>query len=132
MQVFRLVGQQSAQNVISYRDAQDRVAALGFRDEDKALALCHRPELSGDSMLAGALVNRALEAGWVNLANSYIEANPYKGDKDEELWDLQGAKPGSTGNVREDIVNSMVFHLQKTSELDHVHIHSQIESIAKG
>jgi hypothetical protein len=28
---------------------------------------------------ACALVNRAMEAGWVTLANTYIDADPYKG-----------------------------------------------------
>jgi hypothetical protein len=127
-QVFGLTGSQSAQDVISYRDAQDRVAALGPHDEEKALALYDRAELSGDTILASALVNRALEAGWVNLANTYIEANPYKGGMVEELWDLQQTANG--GSVQDQIVNSTVFHLQKPYELDHVHMESQIETIA--
>ena len=127
-EVFGLNGYQTSQDVISYRDAQDRVAALGINDEEKALALYDRAELSGDSILAAALVNRALEAGWVNLANTYIEANPYKGEKVEELWELQQATAGNS--VQEQIVNSTVFHIQKPSELDSARLDSQIETIA--
>ncbi|WP_461164944.1 hypothetical protein [Arthrobacter sp. R4-81] len=129
-QVFGLTGYQSAQDVISYRDAQDRVAGLGTQDEQKAMALYDRAELSGDSILAAALVNRALEAGWLNLANTYIEANPYKGAMVEELWHLQQAEPGANGSVQEEIVNSLAFHIQKPTELSNTHMDSQIEAIA--
>lgn len=129
-QVFGLSGHQSAQDVISYRDAQDRVATLGIKDEAKALELYDRAELSGDSILAAALVNRAMEAGWVTLANTYIDANPYKGAMVEELWDLKQAEPGAQANVQDQIINSLAFHLDKPTELGNAHMDSQIEAIA--
>ena len=127
-QVFGLSGYQSAQDVISYRDAQDRVASLSSDDEAKALELYDRAELSGDTILLSALVNRAMEAGWVNLANTYIDANPYKGGLVEELWDLKQAD--LEGSLQQDLVNSLTFHLDKPNELGNIHMDSQIEAIA--
>lgn len=128
--VFGLSGNPGPQDVISYRDAQDRVANLEADDEAKAAQLFDRAQLSGDSILAAAVVNRALEAGWVGVANSYIEANPYKGAMVEELWDLNQANADSQTNIVKVMESSAAFHLDKPHELSHVHLESQIEAIA--
>lgn len=129
-QVFGLGAGTSAQDIISYRDAQDRVAGLNHDDEAKALELYDRAELSGDTVLTAALVNRAMEAGWVGLANTYIDANPYKGNLVEELWDLKQADPSMTSNPQDAIVNSLAFHIEKPRELGNVHMDSQIQELA--
>ncbi|QSZ54496.1 hypothetical protein RI444_07650 [Paenarthrobacter sp. AT5] len=129
--VFGLgLGYQSAQDMISYRDAQDRVASLGHDDEDKASQLLDRAELSGDTVLASAVVNRALEAGWVNVANAYIEAHPHYGSMVEELWDLNQASPENETNIGKAFENSFAFHLEKPHEIGHLNMESQIEAVA--
>jgi hypothetical protein len=50
-----------------------------------------------------ALVNRALEAGWVQVANSYIETNPFQGQRLEELWTLQDPDPMSPAALQAQI-----------------------------
>ncbi|NWL13500.1 hypothetical protein DM793_19740 [Paenarthrobacter nitroguajacolicus] len=128
--VFGLSGNPGPQDVISYRDAQDRVANLGTDDEAKAAQLFDRAQLSGDNILAAAVVNRALEAGWVNVANSYIEAHPYYGSMVEELWYLNQDSPENETNLGKAFENSLAFHLEKPHEIGNVHLESQIEAIA--
>lgn len=93
--LFGAEGFTTAQDAISYRDAQDRAHSLTVNAEDRALTLLRRAELAGDNILTMALVNRALEAGWVQVANSYIETNPFQGQRLEELWTLQDPDPVS-------------------------------------
>lgn len=71
--------------------------------EDRALTLLRRAELAGDNILTMALVNRALEAGWVQVANSYIETNPFQGQRLEELWTLQDPDPVSPAALQAQI-----------------------------
>ncbi|WP_416430056.1 hypothetical protein [Paenarthrobacter nicotinovorans] len=128
--VFGLSGNPGPQDVISYRDAQDRAANLGSDDEAKAAQLFDRAQLSGDTILAAAVVNRALEAGWVNVANSYIEAHPYYGEMVEELWYLNQGSPENETNLGQALENYSAFHLEKPAEIGNVHLESQIEAIA--
>src|SRR5688572_19697130 len=57
--LFGLSGSSDANATISYRDAQDRVAAI--KDETQALELLDRADLSNDEILTKAIVGRAAE-----------------------------------------------------------------------
>ena len=129
--MFGLSGNPGPQDVISYRDAQDRVGNLGADDEAKAAQLFDRAQLSGDKILAAAVVNRAFEAGWVDVAYSYIESHPYYGPTVEELWSLNQDSPEIETNLGKAVENSLAFHLEKPAEIGHVHLESQIETIAE-
>ncbi|WP_223984687.1 hypothetical protein [Arthrobacter sp. NicSoilB8] len=118
------------QDVISYRDAQDRIANLGTNDEAKAVQLFDSGQLSGDNILAAAVVSRALEADWANVANSYIEAHPYYGAMVEELWYLNQHSLENENNLGKAFENSLAFHLEKPSELGMYNLHSQIQTLA--
>jgi len=129
--LFGLEGFTTAQDAISYRDAQDRADSIPANGEEKALTLLKRAELSGDSILTKALINRALEAGWVNVANSYIEANPYQGRHLEELWALQEPAPMSAAALQAQIVEEATFEVPKPDEISSYASDAPIEAIAK-
>ncbi len=129
--LFGLEGFTTAQDAISYRDAQDRADSIPVNGEEKALTLLKRAELSGDSILTKALLNRALEAGWVNVANSYIEANPYQGQHLEELWALQEPAPMSAAALQAQIVEEATFEVPKPDEISSYASDAPIEAIAK-
>lgn len=80
--LFGLSGSSDANATISYRDAQDRVAAID--SEEKALELLDRADLSNDEILTKAIVGKAAEAGWGNLVNTYTAKHPYYGSKLQE------------------------------------------------
>lgn len=80
------------QTAISFRDAQDRVNSLGRFDQEKALNLLDQAELSGDTVMVKALMQRAVEYSWDQVANSYAERHPFYGDKLKELLSLQTPK----------------------------------------
>jgi len=119
------------QHAISYRDAHERVSSLSARDENKALALLDRAELSGDQILVKALISRAVEAGWVNVANTYIEAHPYEGQKLEELWEMQPPTDDHVTGLKEIIIEAGAFAVDTPAELTRFNYDSQIEQIAE-
>ncbi|WP_018762422.1 hypothetical protein [Arthrobacter sp. 135MFCol5.1] len=128
--LFGQEGFTSAQDAISYRDAQDRADSIPVNAEDRALTLLKRAELSGDTSLTKALLNRALEAGWVNVANAYIEANPYKGAQLEELWGLQDPDPASPAALQAQITESATFDVPKPDEISSYASDTVIEQVA--
>lgn len=128
--LFGLEGFTTAQDAISYRDAQDRADSIPVNAEDRALTLLRRAELSGDSILTKALINRALEAGWVQVANSYIEANPVQGQRLEELWALQDPDPMSPAALQAQITSEATFEVPKPDEISSYASDNTIEAIA--
>lgn len=128
--LFGAAGTSDAQTAISYRDAQERVGALGIEDEDRAAKLLDQAILSGDDVLVKAVIQRALDVQWVNVANKYIETHPYYGAKLEELWNLDSES--SEGIDAIGFMNSLAFHVEKPSELNNAHMDSQIEAVANG
>jgi hypothetical protein len=129
--LFGLEGFTTAQDAISYRDAQDRADSIPAHDEERAISLLNRAHLSGDTILTKALINRALEAGWVNVANSYIEADPYKGEQLEELWALQDPDPMSPAALQAQITESATFEVPKPDEISSYASDAPIEQIAR-
>ena len=96
-ELFGLKGTASDPNqLIAYRDAQDRAAKLP--DSAAATALLASANQSGDRTLAAAVVARALREvgpagvmgsnGWRNVVNTYAERDPSDGDKLKDLLNL--------------------------------------------
>jgi len=70
-------------NIIAYRDAQDRAERL--ENQAAALTVLTRAQQSGDKSLASAVLLRAFDAGWDQVALAYGENNPGTIDKLHEL-----------------------------------------------
>lgn len=128
--LFGTTGASDAQTAISYRDAQERVGALGIGDEDKAAKLLDQAMLSGDEVLVKAVIQRALDAQWADVANKYIDKHPYYGAKLEELWNLDSESSEGIDTVA--FINATVFHLDKPGELHGYFDDARIEAVANG
>lgn len=126
--LFGSPGTSDAQTAISYRDAQERVGALGLEDAGKAAKLLDQAELSGDEVMVKAIIQRAIDVQWVDVANKYIEAHPYYGAKLEELWNLDSES--SEGIDAIGFMNSLTFHIDKPGELSGLFDERQIEAVA--
>ncbi|MFL0294217.1 hypothetical protein ACJH6J_24700 [Mycobacterium sp. SMC-18] len=72
--------------IIAYRDAQDRAARL--TDHDDAQAAFAAAMRSDDRTLAAAILARALDAGWNRIVNEYVEQNPTAGEDLNDLADI--------------------------------------------
>lgn len=128
--LFGTTGTTDAQTAISYRDAQERVAALSYADSDKAAKLLDQAQLSGDEVMVKALIQRSIDMQWVDVANKYIEKHPYYGEKLEELWNLDNSSSEGIDTVG--FINSLVFHAEKPSELSNYFDDAQIADAANG
>ncbi|MDQ0922483.1 hypothetical protein QF038_000991 [Pseudarthrobacter sp. W1I19] len=104
-----------ALTAISFRDAQDRVGSLGQFDQEKALKLLDQAEISGDTVMVKALMQRAIELSWNEVANSHAENHPFYGDKLKELLSLQTPK-GIFSN-QDAWERGVSLNLQKPEEL---------------
>ena len=73
--------------VILYRDVQDRAARLTQADEaGEVFAAAIR---SDDKTLAAAILGRALEAGWSSIVAEYIKQNPSAKEQLDDLAKIQ-------------------------------------------
>lgn len=93
--LFGLFGNNDPNALISYRDAQDRVAAIDT--EQKAMELLDRSDLSNDEILAKAIVGKAAETGWHNVVSTYTRKHPYYGEKLKDLAALSSADQSIEG-----------------------------------
>lgn len=73
--------------VISYRDATERASAVD--DLRTGEEMMRRALLSGDTGLAKALLNRAVERGWQTVAEAYSAENPAIGTALDDLMRLK-------------------------------------------
>lgn len=71
---------------ISYRDAQDRAAALDGPHD--ALQLMGVAERSGDELLARAVASHAEVMGWTTVSDQYFATRPAKAQMNAELQQL--------------------------------------------
>jgi hypothetical protein len=120
--LFGLSGS-DANATISYRDAQDRVAAID--SEEKALELLDRADLGNDEILTKAIVGRAAEAGWGNLVNTYTAKHPYYGSKLQELANLHHEETSIEGVMN----HAMSYGLSTPAEIAR-HSEDMIETLA--
>ena len=121
--LFGLTGSSDANATISYRDAQDRVSAI--QDENQALELLDRADLSNDEILTKAIVGKAAEAGWGNLVNTYTAKHPYYGAKLQELASLHNDE-----NSIEGVMNlAMSYSLSAPAEIAR-YSDSMVENLA--
>lgn len=127
--LFGATGASDAQSAISYRDAQERVGALSHADADKAAKLLDQAMLSGDDVMVKAVVQRALDMQWAEVANKYIDKHPHYGQMLEELW---GLEQNTDGIDTVGFMNAMVFNISKPSELSHLWDDAQFEALANG
>lgn len=101
------------QTAISFRDAQSRVG--GLADQEEALKLLDQAELAGDTVMVKALMQRAVERSWDEVANSYAEKHPHYRDKLKELLALQTPKGiFSNGDTFE---RGLLLNIQEPYEL---------------
>lgn len=75
-------------SVIAWRDARERVAALGAHEQERALQLMSQAVVDRDESLARALLRRSFEARWGDVANRYIEAHPSLDGPVTEFWNV--------------------------------------------
>lgn len=125
--LFGLPGYADPNTAISYRDAQDRAASI--EDEQTALTLLNRAELSGDTSLAKAVAAKAFESGWNQVINEYADANPNSEAKFNELIDLESYGKGSAG-FAQILSAAMTYSVDKPNELGMYNMDSQIEALA--
>lgn len=112
-----------ANATISYRDAQDRVAAI--KDENQALELLDRADLGNDEILTKAIVGRAAEAGWGNLVNTYTAKHPYYGSKLQELASIHQQETSIEGVMN----HALSYSLSTPAEIAR-HSEGMIENLA--
>lgn len=74
-----------AQSLMAYRDAQDRAARLTPSDKHHAQSLLRSAHLSGDNVLAAAIVGQAINHGWDELVTDHVSKNPTAGADLEDL-----------------------------------------------
>lgn len=77
------------QDVVYYRDAQERVSRFTSDDRTRAGELLHLAHLSGDDILGAAIVRRALAFGWDEIVNAHTEQHPAVATDLKDLSDLQ-------------------------------------------
>lgn len=123
-QVFGISGLigDSGSLAISRRDAGDRAAQL--TDERSALDLLARAERSGDEPLARAIAERAVEAGWADVANTFLETRPLLDKALTEIWNYES--PSLATEMRD----AMEIALAKPHEIDGIPDH-QLGQIAE-
>jgi hypothetical protein len=90
----QIYGLPTAADSLSYRDALDRANQItGTRD---ALALLEQARVSGDDILARAVLSVAYTNGWADVINAYTASNPQNEAAADELWSLTTASTGLT------------------------------------
>lgn len=125
--LFGLSGFADPNTAISYRDAQDRAANI--QDEEAAMSLLSRAELSGDTSLAKAVAAKSFESGWSRVINEYADANPTSEAKFQELVDLESYGKGSAG-LAQILGAAMIYGVDKPNELGGYSMDSQIVDLA--
>lgn len=73
--------------IIAFRDAYDRAEAI--TEPDTALQVLERARTVGDKVLAAALMRRALDQGWRDVYNRYVDAYPDSKSNVEDLRTLE-------------------------------------------
>lgn len=102
-----------SQTAISFRDAQERVGAIDT--QKKAIKLLDQAELSGDTVMVKALMQRAIESSWNQVVDSYGDRHPHYRAKVKELLALQ--TPSGIFSSRDTMEKGLILHLQKPEEL---------------
>lgn len=117
----------SGENVMYYRDAQDRASRLTPDDRDRAADLLYSAQISGDTTLATALVARALHFGWTEMIDSHRAHNP---NTSEAMTDLANVQRFQT-NAHEELQRSFTYMDERPSELTR-HSEGTIADLAAG
>lgn len=87
--LFGIIPTTGGADLISYRDAYDRVANLPQDGaQDAAIRLLTQAERSNDTHLAKAVIQRAMEEEWVGVLNRYAETHAGTEHKLQELFDM--------------------------------------------
>lgn len=126
-ELFGLSGYVDPNTAISYRDAQDRAANI--QDEDAAMSLLNRAELSGDTSLAKAVAAKAFDSGWNRVINEYADANPTSESKFNELIEIESYGKGSAG-FAQILSQAMTYGVDKPAELSGYSLDTQIVDLA--
>lgn len=101
----------NSNDVISFRDAQERVSALKWNDHQKAEKLLEQAELVGDIAMAQAVLQRAVDEKWSGIAHKYVEHHPAQEADLEEYWALTAG--GISGDT---MMAAAAFYLPKPPE----------------
>lgn len=72
--------------LVSYRDAQTRARQLDHSDD--AAELYESAKRSGDTILAAAILEKAMVRGWTTITNDYIERHPTTRNDFDDLASL--------------------------------------------
>ncbi len=72
--LFGILGEPTHTELIVMRDSQERADAI--KDEETALRKLRRADQSGDTYMAKAIAERAVEKGWRSVVDTYAENAP--------------------------------------------------------
>lgn len=115
--LFNVTPRTGAADFISYRDAQDRVASIPADDaEDTAMRYLAQAERSGDTHLAKAVIQRAMEEEWVPVLNRYAETHAGTEPKLQELFDLT-AGTRTTTSLMQSFITEGTYTIPAPAEL---------------
>ena len=96
----------SGADAVSFRDAVDRADRL--ENPDAALKALGNAELSGDQVLAKAVVMRAWQADWSTVVDQYAVNHPTVTDKLAELSALRQSLDGRASRLGGNIGASLI------------------------
>lgn len=82
-------------DIVAYRDAQDRAAAL--TDHEEAWSKYTSALRSDDKILAQAILGQALERAWTRIINDYCDRNPSTREALEDLKALNAYSNNTFG-----------------------------------
>jgi hypothetical protein len=100
--------------IISFRDAADRAARI--EDNAAAVELLGLAGLSGDAVLAQAILGRALSAGWSDVVNQYATLHPERAALIQERVD-RAEYAGSLTALAEGLGAEFVYQLSPPEEV---------------
>lgn len=100
-----------AVNVVSLRDAQDRVSILEY-DSTKLQRLLDKASLTGDATLARAIVEAAIDSGDSDTVQAFQAAYPSSAEATARLWNANTRKSATV-----DVVTAMRLAALKPAAL---------------
>ncbi|WP_052765203.1 hypothetical protein [Mycolicibacterium obuense] len=112
--VFGTAASSTGADAVSFRDAVDRAAKL--ENAESAMRLLGTSELSGDTVLARAVLMRAWEAGWNDVVESYACNHATVSDKLAELVALRQSLDGRASKLG----GAMAASLTRPTELQNL------------
>lgn len=116
-QLFGLPAGADMTAIISFRNAMDRAERI--ENPYEASTLIERAYLSGDDVLAAAVLSRSLTAGWPAVADHYADRYPAKAELIAQRAAIDGAS-GSPTALRDGLAREGSYYLPVPPEVARV------------